>query len=173
MEISVILPVFNEEGNVPILYKKLKPILNKISKGHEIIFVDDGSSDNSPNKLLTLRKTDKKVKVITFSRNFGHMSAISAGLSHSTGKKVVIMDADLQDPPTVILKMYKKSSEGFDVVYGVKKKRKESMAMQLLFRLFYLIQTRVTNIPIPANAGTFSILDRRVVNVLKDLPEKK
>ena len=117
-KISVVVPIFNEEGNINILYSKLKETLIKIDKNYEIVFINDGSVDNSYKLLKTIGRRNKKVKIISFSRNFGHMSAINAGLEHCSGKRVVVMDADMQDPPFVIEKMYKKSLEGFDVVYG-------------------------------------------------------
>jgi len=169
--ISVVIPVFNEDKNIPKLYHKLKKVLNKLSKSHEIIFIDDGSKDASLERIKSLRKKDKKVKAVCFSRNFGHMSAVSAGLSHARGRKVVIMDADLQDPPELIEKLYEKS-KSFDVVYAVKKKRKENFLFRLGFRIFYAIQTRVSVLPIPANAGTFSLIDQKVAKIITGLPEK-
>jgi len=109
MEISVIIPIFNEEGNIPVLYKRLVPVLNTISSSYEIIFVNDGSGDKSLEKIKSLRKINNKVKFLSFSRNFGHMAALDAGLSAAKGKYVIIMDADLQDPPEAIEEMYKKS----------------------------------------------------------------
>jgi len=172
MQISVVIPVFNEEENIPILYKELKPVINEISSRHEIIFINDGSEDNSFKVLKKIRQKDRKIKIISFSRNFGHMSAVDAGIKYSQGKKVVIMDADLQDPPRIILKMYKKSLKGFDVVYGVKKKRKEGILKRFLFKTFYRILNNIAKPKMPIDAGTFSIIDRKVVNILKNLPEK-
>lgn len=170
--ISVVIPVFNEEKNVPILYSRLKNVLNDISISHEVIFIDDGSTDKSLQKIKDLRKKDKKVKIISFSRNFGHMAAVSAGLKHSKGKKVVIMDADLQDPPRIIKKMYEKSLKGFDIVYGVKKKRKEGVIKKLLFKSFYKILNRIAQLKMPLDTGTFSLINRHVVDILNSLPER-
>lgn len=171
-KISVVIPVFNEEDNVPILYKRLKSILAKITNYYEIIFVDDGSSDSTPQKLNALREKDKKVKYITLSRNFGHMSALDAGLRHAGGERVVIIDADLQDPPEVITKMYKKSLEGYNVVYGVKTKRKEGILRRSLFNSYYKILDKISSYKMPLDAGTFSIIDKKVLAVLKNLPER-
>lgn len=171
-KISVVVPIYNEEGNIEILYSKLKQTLQKIDRGFEIIFVNDGSIDNSFILLKKVAKHDKKVKLISFSRNFGHMSAINAGLEHCKGERVVVMDADMQDPPFVIEKMYKKSLEGFDVVYGVKKKRKESFVRIYLMKVFYKLLSKISNIKIPLDAGTFSLVTRKVVNHINDLPEK-
>src|SRR5258708_9027276 len=170
--VSVVIPVFNEEKNIPVLYIRLKKVLNIISKHHEIIFVDDGSIDKSVKKLETLRKKDKKIKIISFSRNFGHMPAVTAGIKNSSGKKVVIMDADLQDPPEVILKMWKKSNEGYEVVYGIKQKRKEGVVRRILFKTFYRILNNISPYKMPLNSGTFSLVDQKVILILADLPEK-
>lgn len=170
--ISVIIPVWNEEKNIDPLYNRLSKVLNKITKKYEIIFINDGSTDNSLEKIKRIRQKNKKIKAISFSRNFGHMPAILAGLRLSNGGKVVIMDADLQDPPETIAKMYKKSQQGYKVVYGVKIKRKESIFRKFLFDTFYKIITRISSYEMPVNAGTFSLIDREIVNILVNLPEK-
>lgn len=171
-KISVVIPIFNEEGNIEILYKKLKSTFKKITNSIEIIFVNDGSYDSSFSILKRIARKDKQVKVISFSRNFGHMSAINAGLSYSSGQKVAVMDADMQDPPHIIEKMYKKSIEGYDVVYGIKKKRKEGLVRKFLFNSFYKLLDRIADFRMPLDAGTFSIIDRRVVDIIVNLPEK-
>lgn len=172
MEISVVVPVFNEEKNLPFLYKRLKKSLLGISSAHEIIFVNDGSTDKSVKLLQFFRRQDKKIKIISFSRNFGHMAAINAGLAYVSGKKVVVMDADLQDPPEVIPKMYQKAKEGFDVVYGIKRKRKEGAVRKLFFKSFYRALNRLAQLKMPLDAGTFSLIDARVIKVLNSLPER-
>lgn len=172
MHISIIVPIYNEEKNIPVLYKRLKNELYKISKNHEIIFVNDGSYDKSLSILKKLRKKDKKLKIVSFSRNFGHMAAINAGLKESSGKKVVIMDADLQDPPEIISKMYEKSKKGYEVVYGIKKKRKEGTIKKFMFTTFYKILNSISQIKMPLDSGTFSLIDRRVVDILISLPER-
>ncbi|OGC69112.1 glycosyltransferase [candidate division WWE3 bacterium RIFOXYC1_FULL_39_7] len=170
--LSIVIPIYNEEKNIPELYKQLKPILKKLSSKHEIIYINDGSRDNSLSLLKSLRRKDKKVKIINFSRNFGHMAALSAGLTHATGKKVVIMDADLQDPPKVIPEMYKKSHQGYDVVYAVKKDRKESVIKRLMFSTFYTILNSIAQFKMPPNAGTFSLIDKKIAKIINSLPEK-
>ncbi len=172
MEISVIIPIFNEEGNIPVLYKRLVPVLNTISSSYEIIFVNDGSGDKSLEKIKSLRKINNKVKFLSFSRNFGHMAALDAGLSAAKGKYVIIMDADLQDPPEAIEEMYKKSKKGFDVVYGIKRKRKEALLKRILFKSFYRIINSISAYKMPLDAGTFSLMNRKVVDILLSLPEK-
>lgn len=170
--VSVVIPVFNEEKNIPILYTRLKKVINKISASHEIIFINDGSIDKTLETLIKLRRKDKKIKIICFSRNFGHMAAVTAGIKNSSGKKVVIMDADLQDPPEVIMKMWKKSKDGYDVVYGIKKKRKEGLIRKILFKSFYRILNSISPYKMPLDSGTFSLVDQRVILILADLPEK-
>lgn len=172
MEISVVIPVFNEEKNIPLLYGRLKKVLGKISKNHELIFVDDGSGDKSFAKIDEIHKRDNKVKILRFSRNFGHMAAVNAGLANASGKKVVVMDADLQDPPEIIPKMYKKASAGYDVVYGIKTKRKEGFLRKFLFKSFYKVLNGIAQLKMPLDAGTFSVIDARVVKVLNSLPER-
>src|SRR5258708_18003281 len=170
--LTVVIPVFNEEKNIPVLYHRLKKVLNQISDSHEIIFVDDGSVDSSLMVIKNLRIKDKKIKAISFSRNFGHMPAVIAGLNKSVGQKVVIMDADLQDPPEVITKMWKKSKDGFDVIYGVKKKRKEGILRKVLIKIFYRILNSISAYKMRLDAGSFSLIDKKVVLVLVSLPEK-
>lgn len=172
VKISVVIPIFNEEGNINILYTKLHETLLKIDKNYEIVFINDGSIDNSYKLLKVIGRRDKKVKILSFSRNFGHMSAINAGLEHCGGERVVVMDADMQDPPFVIEKMYKKSLEGFDVVYGVKKKRKESFIRVYMMKVFYRLLSKISNVKIPLDAGTFSLITRKVVNHINELPER-
>jgi len=171
MRISVVIPVFNEAGNLKKLYLRLKSTLSSLSKSYELIFVNDGSSDRSLTILKNLRKKDKKVKIINFSRNFGHMPAVNAGLKQASGNKVIIMDADLQDPPKIISQMYEKSSS-FDIVYALKKKRKESLAKKTLFEFFYRLINTISPIYLPAGAGTFSLLDKKIVRILNSLPER-
>lgn len=170
--ISVVVPVYNESKNIPALYKRLKEVLPKIAKDYEVIFIDDGSTDASRPAIKRLRQKDKKVKTISFSRNFGHMAAVSAGLKHASGDKVVIMDADLQDPPEVILKMYQKATQGYEVVYGIKSKRKEGATKKLMFSLFYRLLDKITRLKMPLDAGAFSLIDRKVVSVINSLPER-
>lgn len=172
MKISIVIPVYNEEGNIFPVYRELKKILPKISKSFEIIFVDDGSNDDTYLKLSELSKTSKRIKVISFSRNFGQMAAVEAGLQKTTGDIVALMDADLQDPPKILLKMYKKIQEGFDVVYGVKKNRKENKLRVFLFTSFYKIFDKITQYNFPLDAGTYSMMNRKIVDLLVDMPEK-
>lgn len=169
-QLSVVIPVYNEEGNIPELYRRLTKTLKKFSS-YELIFVNDGSKDDSF-KVLENLSQDKSVKIISFSRNFGHMAAIDAGIANATGEKVVIIDADLQDPPEAILEMMKKAKEGFDVVYGVKQKRKEDALRKYLFKSFYQLLNKLSNYKMPENAGTFCLMDKKIISILKNLPER-
>lgn len=172
LDLSVVIPIFNEEENIPKLHKGLKEVIKNLKVNHEIIFINDGSIDNSENIVRKIIRKDKKTKLISFSRNFGHMQAISAGLTHSMGQKVVIMDADLQDPPEVINDLWKKSEEGFNIVYAIKSKRKENFLKKFLFTIFYNIITKISRVKMPKDAGTFSIIDRKSVDVIISLPER-
>ena len=171
-KISVVIPVYNEEQNLKTLYAELTATIKQITSSYEVIFVNDGSTDKSLQQIKLLKKKDRKIKALSFSRNFGHMAALSAGLSHAGGKHVVIMDADMQDPPKVILKMYKKAKEGFNVVYGKKVNRKESPVRRGMFNLFYKIIDAISPLALPHNVGTFCIIDQKVAKILISLPEK-
>lgn len=171
-KISVVVPVYNEEKNIVILHSRLKKVLKKIGTNHEIIFVNDGSSDKTIVRLKKIRKSDRKVRIISFTRNFGHMQAVSAGLKETLGEKIVVIDADLQDPPETILPMWQKAKEGFDIVYGIKIKRKEGIVKRFLFSAFYDFLGKISKVKMPANAGAFSLLDKKVVKMINNLPER-
>lgn len=171
VDLSVVIPIFNEEETIPKLYTRLKKVLKDLSLTYEIIFIDDGSKDQSFIRLKELRDKNNQIKLISFSRNFGHMSAVSAGLKHSSGNKVVLIDGDLQDPPEIIPEMLKKAKD-FEVVYGIKKKRKEGFLRRLLFKSFYLLLNTISPYKMPKDAGTFSVIDKKVVNILNSLPER-
>lgn len=173
MMLSVVIPVFNEEDNLIPLYNRLMDVINKLNINYELIFVNDGSTDTSQNRLNELSHKDAHVKYIQLSRNFGHQIAVSAGLDFCKGDKVVLIDADGQDPPEVIEKLYLKSLEGFDVVYARRQARKgESPLKKLTARMFYRIMNRITQIPIPVDTGDFRIMNKRVVEQLRRMPER-
>lgn len=171
-QISIIIPVFNEEKNIQLLYERLIKTLNEIVKTYEIIFINDGSRDNTLQIIKKINKKNRAVKAISFSRNFGHMSAVDAGIKASKGKKTVLMDADLQDPPELIEKLYKKSLEGFDIVYAIKTKRQEGPIRNFLFTKYYLLLNKLSSYHMPEHAGTFSIMDRKIVDILANLDER-
>ena len=170
---SIVVPVFNEEEVLNEFYKRLTIAMDKLKEKYEIIFVNDGSIDNSLEIMKKLHSNDKRIKIISFSRNFGHQMAITAGIDYASGEAVVTIDADLQDPPEMIPELIKKWKEGYDVVYGVRKKREgESFFKKATASIFYRLLNRVTDINIPLDAGDFRLMDRKVVNNLKQIREK-
>jgi dolichol-phosphate mannosyltransferase len=173
IEITIIIPIHNEEYVIPELYKRLQNTVSQISKNYELIFVNDGSKDNSLLELLKLSEQDLSVSYINFSRNFGHQIAVTAGLDASNGKAVVIIDGDLQDPPELITDLFKKYREGYDVVYAKRKERKgESVFKKVTAKLFYRTLKRITAIDIPLDTGDFRLIDRKVVNYLNQMTEQ-
>src|SRR3989339_57591 len=172
MQYSLILPIFNEQENIETLYSRIDKVMKEIDRSYEIIFINDGSTDKSQVILTALAKKNKAVKVINFSRNFGHQIAVTAGLNHSSGEVVAILDADLQDPPEVLPSFFKKLSEGYDVVYAIRRHRKESIPKRIMYYLFYRLLRLVANISIPLDSGDFCVMSRRVVLLLKNLPER-
>lgn len=172
MELSVVIPVLNETKNVLPLYERLKPTLDGLTPSHEIIFVDDGSTDDTVDKVMALRSKDDKVKLVSFSRNFGHEMANSAGFRNAAGDAVVIIDGDLQDPPELIVEMYDKFKEGFDVVYAKRRKRdKESFIKKLTSKMFYRFMKFMSYVELPLDTGDFRLLSRRVVDEINKMDE--
>jgi len=169
---SMVIPVFNEEEVLLELYKRLTTVMEKLNEKYEIIFVDDGSKDKSFEILKKLCQQDKRLKIIRFSRNFGHHIAVTAGLDYAGGNTIVLMDADLQDPPEEIPKLYKKFKEGYDIVYAIRKTRNDSFFKKLFSKLFYKIFKLVSKVEIPPNIGIFRIISKQVVNNLKKCREK-
>jgi polyisoprenyl-phosphate glycosyltransferase len=172
VEISVVIPVFNEEQIIGELYSRLTKVLTSITPEYELLFVNDGSKDNT---LSILKKyaEDERVKYVSFSRNFGHQIAVSAGLNYCAGNAVVIIDADLQDPPELIKELYLKMREGYDVVYAKRKSRHgESFMKKYTATLFYRVLAKITSINIPLDTGDFRIISRRIVNALNQMPEQ-
>ena len=172
-EISIVVPLYNEEKNIRLMYDRLVSSILKITSNFEIIYVNDGSKDNSFLELLKLSNEDERVKYINFSRNFGHQIAVTAGLDYSKGAAVVIIDGDLQDPPEVIPEMYAMYKEGFEVVYGQRLKRKgDNFFKKITAKYFYRILKKITSINIPLDTGDFRLIDRKIVNDLKNMPEQ-
>jgi dolichol-phosphate mannosyltransferase len=166
MKYSVIIPVFNEEANIQTLYDRLSGVMTSLSPDFELLFVNDGSRDRTFSMVKALAGLDPKIKYINLSRNFGHQIAVSAGLEACKGQRVVIIDADLQDPPELIAEMDKKMEEGFQVVYARRRRRNgESVAKLFTARLFYRLLANIASIDIPLDTGDFRIMDRKVVDV--------
>ena len=174
IELSIIIPIYNEEQNILELHKQLRHVLRAAGKRYEIIFVNDGSTDQSIVLLTRLyQENNGDVKVIHLSRNFGHQLALTAGLNYCTGQAVIIMDADLQDPPELMIEFIKKWKEGNEIVYGVRKKREgETFFKKITAQIFYKLLRVTTAIDIPENAGDFYLLDRKVVDILNALKER-
>lgn len=171
-KLSAIIPCYCDEQAIPIMYKRLIQVFKKINVDYEIIFINDSSPDNSEDVLRKISKKDKKVTVINHSRNFGSQIGFSHGLDICTGDAAILLDGDLQDPPELIEKFYKKWKQGFDVVYGVRIKRKAPLIMQFSYKIFYRIFRGVSYLPIPLDAGDFSLIDRKAIEALKLFPER-
>jgi glycosyltransferase involved in cell wall biosynthesis len=170
---SIIIPVFNEEENIQKLFERLLQVVSGLSSDFELIFINDGSKDNTLQLVKDLAANEPKVKYINLSRNFGHQIAVSAGLDACLGQRVVIIDADLQDPPELVLEMDQKMNEGYHVVFARRRKRKgESLAKLLTARLFYRLLARIASVEIPLDTGDFRIMDKKVVDVLRAMPEQ-
>ena len=172
--LSLVVPVFNEAEVLPAFYERAAGALRELQgMDYEIVFVDDGSRDDSYHQLAEFAARDPHVRVLKFSRNFGHQIAITAGIDHARGECVVVIDSDLQDPPEVIPRMVEKWREGFDVVYGVRAERDGEGAMKLLTAsAFYRLLNRLTSLQIPTDVGDFRLMSRRAVEELKQLREK-
>lgn len=170
---SIVVPAYNEEAVLEESYKRLTRVMKEMGEPYELIFVDDGSRDETANIIKGFCEQDECVRLVSFSRNFGHQAAVSAGIDFAQGQAVILIDADLQDPPEVIPEMAKKWREGFDVVYGVREKRKgESVFKRVTAKLFYRFLAAQTEFKIPVDTGDFRLMDRKVCDVLKNLTEK-
>lgn len=168
-KLSVVIPVFNEQGSLPELYERLKAVVGKLDvASFEFLFVDDGSTDASADVIRGLAENDSAVRLIGLSRNFGHEAASTCGLDHADGDAVVLIDADLQDPPEVIAEMLARWRDGAAVVYGQRRSRPgESATKRLTAHVFYRLINRVSEIAIPLDTGDFRLMDRRVVEVVR------
>lgn len=171
-KVSIIVPCYNEEEILSELFRRITVVAETWELEWEVICVDDGSSDSTLEKLISQNKKDGRWKIISFSRNFGHQPAISCGIYHATGDAVIVIDADLQDPPEELHRFIKKWQEGYEVVYAVRTKRKENIFKRLSYWLFYRIMARLSSFEIPLDSGDFCVMDRKVVNVLNSMPEK-
>lgn len=173
MHISVIIPIYNEVDTIDTLYQRLTAVVQKVSPSYELLFVNDGSSDTSLEKLKALHQKDKKVHIVSFSRNFGHQNAVSAGIDFCTGDAAVIIDADLQDPPELIPQLVEKWQQGFEVVYAIRQQRAgETIFKKLTAWFFYRFLRLITRMNIPVDTGDFRLIDRKVMTMLKVMPER-
>ena len=172
IQYSVIVPLFNEEQVIHETYKRLKQVMDPLEEAYEILLVNDGSRDHTYEIAKSLCNKDKNIKLLSFSRNFGHQLAITAGMDNSAGNAIIVIDADLQDPPEVIPRMIEKWKEGYDVVYGKRLKRKgETFFKKASAKLFYRLLRSMTEVDMPVDTGDFRLIDRKVCDALKKLPE--
>lgn len=169
---SIVVPVYNEEGCLEELYRRVTVVMDSTGEPWELVFVDDGSRDRSTEIIKHLAEQDRRVRPIIFARNFGHQIAVTAGLDYSRGQAVVIIDADLQDPPEVILDLINKWREGYEVVYAVRTEREgETWFKKATAAAFYRLIYRITDVKIPVDTGDFRLMDRKVVDVLNHMRE--
>lgn len=169
---SAILPVFNEEDNIIEVCSRLTKVFRSLKKPYEIVFINDGSYDKTFSRIRTLQKKNSKIKIINFSRNYGHQAAITAGLDYCNGKYIAILDADLQDPPEVLPQFFQKLDDGFDVVYAVRKNRKENGLMKMAYAVFYRLLKKISDTDIPLDSGDFCVMKQRVVHTMRRIPER-
>jgi len=170
---SIVVPVFNEADNLSELHRRLAEVMNSLGEAWEVIFVNDGSADESSNFLNALRKKDNRVRMVEFVRNFGHQIAATAGMDVAEGEAVVIIDADLQDPPEVIPELIAQWKQGYEVVYAVRSEREgETWLKEFTAKLFYRLIYRITDVKIPLDTGDFRLLDQKVVAVLRNMRER-
>ena len=171
--LSAVVPVFDEQDTLPELHRRLTDTLTALGVEYELLFVNDGSRDRTPELLNRLAASDAHVVPLHLSRNFGHQAAVTAGLNHARGEVVVVLDGDLQDPPELIPRLLEHWREGFDVVFAVRTKRKEGAFKRLGYFAFYRLLRAVADLDIPLDSGDFCLMDRRVVDALNRLPERE
>jgi len=171
--ISIVIPSYNEAKNISEVYRRTTEVIKKLNiEKYELIFVENGSNDESLEMLKKINSKNKSVKIISLSRNFGYQSAIAVGLKYSESNYVCVMDGDLQDPPEIISKFIEKIDEGYDVVYGIRSKRKGSFVKKIFYNLFYEIYSKLCEIDVPKKAGDFCLMNKKVVKNLNTLSEK-
>jgi glycosyltransferase involved in cell wall biosynthesis len=171
-QISVVVPLFDEEEAILELHSALDRVLRTLEVSYEILLVNDGSRDATRDLIDELQVRDSHVAALHLSRNFGHQAAVSAGIDHARGEVVIVMDGDLQDPPEVLPQFIEKWRDGYEVVYAIRRRRKEGAVKRLGYYTFYRILSAISDLEIPLDSGDFCLMDRRVVNVLKHLPER-
>ncbi len=170
--LSIIVPAYNESEGMRLLYDRLTACASTWNEDYEILLVDDGSQDDTLAQAEEMAARDSHWKVVSLSRNFGHQAALTAGLEHARGEVIAIIDADLQDPPEELPRFFEKCREGYDVVYGVRKKRKEGILKRTSYWLFYRVMSSLASIEVPLDSGDFCVMSRRAVDALNSLPER-
>lgn len=171
IDLSIVIPLMNEEKALHLLLQQIENCASSWGK-YEVIFVDDGSTDSTLSILKSAATANRNYKILSFSRNFGHQAALTSGLEHTSGDFVALMDGDLQDPPDLIVEMLKMQKEGFDIVYAVRKTRKENIVKRFLYKSYYRLFKYLADIDVPLDAGDFCIMSRRVVDVINTMPER-
>lgn len=172
-KLSIVIPVYNEEEVIGMTFERLQKTLNQLENfEYEVIFINDGSNDKTFEMLCNFHQQNNRFKTISFSRNFGHQIAISAGLNFVSGDAIVIMDADLQDPPEIITEFIKKWRDGYHVVYGIRTKRKENWFKKSCYKIFYHLIKTSSKTDIPLDAGDFCLMDKKVVDLINQMPER-
>ena len=173
IDLSVVIPLYNEENNVEKLHERIRESLQELQINYEVIFVNDGSKDKTMPLVLKLAQSDPQLRFIDLSRNFGHQLAITAGIEHTKGEYIVVMDGDGQDPPEFIRDLYEKAKSGFEVVYAKRRKRDgENFLKKFTAKAFYRILAKITSIEIPVDTGDFRIIHRRIKEILSQMPEQ-
>ncbi|MBS1646723.1 MAG: glycosyltransferase family 2 protein [Bacteroidetes bacterium] len=173
IDFSVIIPIYNEELNIPNLLTRLRPVVEKLQMNYELLFVNDGSKDHSLALIKALALADSRVRYIDFSRNFGHQVAVSAGIDLCKGNIIAIIDADLQDPPELIEEMVALVKQGNQVVYAQRKSRKDkSVIKKIAYKTFYRLLAKISDVNVPLDTGDFRVMTRKVAEVLKEMPEQ-
>lgn len=172
MKVAVVIPCFNEEEVLPELFRRMTAAAEKWPCEWEIVCIDDGSHDATWPLLVAQQKRDPRWRALSFARNYGHQTAVSAGIHHASGDAVMVIDADLQDPPEEMVRFIEKWREGFEVVYAIRQKRKEGWPKKAAYWLFYRMMHRAVAFDVPHDSGDFCLMDRRVVEVLKRMPER-
>lgn len=170
--VSIIAPVYNEEGNLETLFQRVAEVMDTTGDAWELLLVNDGSYDRSPEIMRDMQQRDSRIRVVNFARNFGHQNAVTAGMDYARGDAVIVIDADLQDPPEVMLQLLDKWREGFHVVYAVREERKgETWFKKFTAKLFYRMIYRITDVDIPVDTGDFRLMDRQVVDAVNTMRE--
>lgn len=171
--ISVVVPLFNERDNIDLLHRRLTAAMVSIGLAYELVFVDDGSHDGTAERIEAMQALDPHIGLVRLSRNFGHQAAVSAGIDHASGRAVIVMDGDLQDPPEVLpsfVRLWR--DDGYEVVYAIRRHRKESLPKRAGYFAFYRILRAISDLDIPLDSGDFCLMDRKVVDALRALPER-
>ena len=169
---SLVIPVYNEEANLQELNSEIKQVMSKLNESYEVIYINDGSRDHSLLVLRDLVKKDKNIKFLSFSRNFGHQAALTAGLDHAKGQAIISMDSDLQDPPQLLPEMIEKWKQGYEIVYARRKRRHDRFFKKYTALAYYRLLNKFSEVKIPRNVGDFRLIDRKVLDELKGMREK-